>query len=294
MAPWRVRISRRRFLALGAAGVALAGVDALAIEPNRVSVSRHVLGPSSGAAPLRIVQLSDLHLQRVDAHAERIARCVHEASADIVLLTGDSVDRQDRLPELSAFLHLLDARTPKYAILGNWEHWARVDLAALERLFAAADCRLLVNETAELRHHGRRLLLTGLDDLTGGRPDLAGALRGVEPRADHLLLAHSPAYRDRMGLELRERSVTDGRIRGEVDLSRYAFRYMLSGHTHGGQIAPFGWAPLRPPGSGRYVSGWYRDAWPHLYVSRGLGTSVIPARVGAPPEVAVFDWHPVR
>jgi predicted MPP superfamily phosphohydrolase len=66
---------------------------------------------------------------------------------------------------------------------------------------------------------------------------------------------------------------------------------MLSGHTHGGQIAPFGLAPFRPRGSGRYVSGWYRDAVPALYVSRGIGTSVIDARYRAVPEVPVFDWE---
>lgn len=52
-----------------------------------------------------------------------------------------------------------------------------------------------------------------------------------------------------------------------------------------------GWAPLRPPGSGRYVNGWYRERKPHLYVSRGIGTSVLPLRFGAPPEVACFDWQ---
>jgi len=66
---------------------------------------------------------------------------------------------------------------------------------------------------------------------------------------------------------------------------------MLAGHTHGAQVAAFGYAPVRPWGSGRYVAGWYRDAWPHLYVSRGIGTSVLPFRPGSPPEVAVFDWH---
>lgn len=288
---WRVQISRRRFLALGAAGVALVGTDAFAIEPNRVSVSRHVLGSPSSSAPLRIVQLSDLHLQHINAHVERIARRVNEVFADVVLLTGDSIDRQDRLPELSAFLDLLGAQTPKYAILGNWEHWARVDLAKLEAVYARANCQLLVNQTAELQHQGRILLFTGLDDLTGGRPDLVSALRGVEPRTAHLLLAHSPAYRDHLALDVHPPSVAGTHLQGEVDLSRYTFQSMLSGHTHGGQIAPFGWAPLRPPGSGRYVSGWYKDAVPHLYVSRGLGTSVIPARFGAPPEIAVFDWH---
>jgi len=75
-----------------------------------------------------------------------------------------------------------------------------------------------------------------------------------------------------------------------VDLTPYRPQWMLAGHTHGGQIAPFGWTPFRPRGSGRYVGGWYRDTVPALYVSRGIGTSVIDARHRAVPEVPVFDW----
>ena len=66
---------------------------------------------------------------------------------------------------------------------------------------------------------------------------------------------------------------------------------MLSGHTHGGQLQVLGWAPVLPRGSGGYVSGWYRKVRPYLYVSRGLASSVVPLRLGAPPEVACFDWH---
>jgi predicted MPP superfamily phosphohydrolase len=65
---------------------------------------------------------------------------------------------------------------------------------------------------------------------------------------------------------------------------------MLSGHTHGGQIAPFGIAIKLPHGSGGYVSGWSRDDGGPLYVSRGIGTSLVPIRIGATPELAQFDW----
>jgi uncharacterized protein len=76
----------------------------------------------------------------------------------------------------------------------------------------------------------------------------------------------------------------------DIDPRLLTPQVMLAGHTHGGQVALFGWAPLRPPGSGRYVQGWYRDAATSLYVSRGIGTSVVPARFCAAPEVAYFAW----
>jgi uncharacterized protein len=67
---------------------------------------------------------------------------------------------------------------------------------------------------------------------------------------------------------------------------------VLSGHTHGGQVAPFGLATILPRGCGRYVAGWYRDeGGPPMYVSRGIGTSLVPVRIGATPELVVIDWH---
>lgn len=88
------------------------------------------------------------------------------------------------------------------------------------------------------------------------------------------MLSHTPVFRDTL-------SGSDPRIRA-----------MIAGHTHGGQIAIGGWAPIRPPGSGDYVSGWYRENGPDLFVSRGLGTSLIPIRLGSTPELALIDWYP--
>lgn len=269
-------MDRRRFLATlaaGSAGVGL-GLQGSWGEPNRLEVTRHELRtaspPSARFSPLTVVQVSDLHLRSLRPFHRRIARAVAEARPDVVLLTGDTVDREDALPLLDRFLAMLDARLPKFAILGNWEHWSGVSLDELARVYERWNCRLLVNESVV--HRG--LTLTGVDDSTGGEPGLAAALRGVEPSPAHLLLAHSPGFRDRLG---------------EVELAAYPFAAMLSGHTHGGQLALNGWAPLLPPGSGRYARGWFRDGdGPPLYVSRGLGTSVIPLRLGAVPEVAVF------
>ena len=72
-------------------------------------------------------------------------------------------------------------------------------------------------------------------------------------------------------------------------MSGQKFALCLSGHTHGGQVAFMGWAPLRPAGSGRFVQGFYEVPGCRLYVSRGVGTSILPIRWGAPPEIAVFD-----
>ncbi len=297
----RPLLTRRHFLAASGIAALAAAAEAVWWEPNRIRVSRHTLGTESGARPpLRIVQLSDLHLRHIDRHAERIARTVHDLAPDLLLLTGDVIDRGDALSLLDTFLALLPRTSHAFAILGNWEHWARVDLAALERLYETHAIELLVNRSVRITHHGTPMLLTGLDDATGGTPDLAAALRDAEPAVNHLLLAHSPAYHERLHVELQRIHDAARPAPGDTGAAstqppvthRFTPDCMLSGHTHGGQINLFGWAPFRPPGSGTYVHGWYhRDEQPALYVSAGLGTSVVPVRFGATPEIAVFTWH---
>jgi predicted MPP superfamily phosphohydrolase len=271
----RGKVTRRRFLA-GVGGLAAAGtlLEGIALEPRRISITRHDLGTpsSSDPTPLRLVQLTDLHLRSVGAFEEAVAAQVEALGADAILLTGDAIDRDDALPLLQDFLALLPANVARFSTLGNWEYASRVGLQRLEAIYQRADCQLLVNETASITHEGRRADLVGLDDLLGGRPDLAAAVASESLGPNVLLLSHCPAYRD------------------EVATHEVGATAMLSGHTHGGQIALGRWAPVRPRGSGDYLAGWYRRAEPHLYVSRGLGTTGVPIRFGSVPEIACFDW----
>jgi predicted MPP superfamily phosphohydrolase len=286
------RLTRRQLVAAAvASGAGLAAANAFGIQPNRVTITRHRVGAAgdTGARAVRVVQLTDLHLRGVGLHERRIAEAVAGLRPDLLLLTGDSIDRRDRLPQLAEFLEGLPKATHALAILGNWEHWAGVDLRALGAVYGRRGIQLLRNESVALPFAAGSLLVTGLDDLVGGRPDLAAATRGTAPATDHLLLAHCPAHRDIIAraAATSPASPVDA-ARGERAMR--APSLILSGHTHGGQIRLAGWAPFVPQGSGRYLGGWYRGDGPDLYVSRGLGTSVVPARVGAPPEIAVFDW----
>ena len=86
-----------------------------------------------------------------------------------------------------------------------------------------------------------------------------------------IVLTHCPEHRDII-----------------VQQNQLKIDFILSGHTHGGHVNILGFAPFTPRGSGRYIGGWYKDQNPILYVSKGIGTSVIPFRFGARAEVAVF------
>ncbi len=275
----RQGLGRREWLArmgiLAGAVPVVGAVDGLLVTPRRLSTTDHAIGAgvSPNAPRLSLLQISDLHLKQIGGLEERLLEKIHARAPDVIVLTGDVVDRRGSLWQLELFLRQLPHATRRFAITGNWEHWAGISLESLERLYAGHGVELLVNRSVVFDHGGRQVRVTGLDDLVAGQPDAEAALSAAEPCANHLLLAHCPAVRDAVPLP-----------------AAHAPTFMLSGHTHGGQIAPFGIAIKLPHGSGGYVSGWYRDDGVPLYVSRGIGTSLVPIRIGATPELAQFDW----
>ena len=108
------------------------------IEPNLFVVTRHQLNSEIAAnrEGLKIVQISDLHLKKFNDRAQQIAEQVNKLQPDIVIFTGDSIDKVEQLDGFDRFLSLLDRQTAKYAILGNWEYWAKVDLEVLTKMYA--------------------------------------------------------------------------------------------------------------------------------------------------------------
>lgn len=274
------KIKKKRYiLLLIITALVLLPIYALWIEPNLFVVTHHRLNPeiSSNQNSLKIVQISDLHLKKFNDRAQRIAEQVNKLQPDIVVFTGDSIDKAEQLDGYDRFLSILDRQTAKYAILGNWEYKARVNLELLSKIYTTYNCRLLVNESALYKQGDRNLLITGIDDLVS-QPNLIKSLQNINSNPNHLLLAHSPAYVDTFSADELQM------------LSAYKPKYMLTGHTHGGQLSFFGFAPVLPPRSGNYVSGWYQTNSISVYVSRGLGVSVLPIRIGAVPEIGYFEW----
>lgn len=250
-------------------------IDGCLITPRQLVRNTHVFGTLSplGVAPLRLLQISDLHLQRMGSLEQKVLEQLHDSQADVVAFTGDSLDRPAGLRHLESFLRECPQRPHMLAIVGNWEYRSGIATDTLRRLYEQHSIELLINRSIVIEKNGVRVRVTGLDDLIGGRPDAAAALSDGDSVQNHLVLAHCPATRDRLQMP-----------------AEHPASLVLSGHTHGGQVAPFGIALVRPTGSGRYVSGWYRDDGPPLYVSCGIGTSLLPVRIGATPEVVQIDW----
>ena len=267
----RRRLTRRGFIGLGAAaaaGVAYSGlVERRWLAVERVDVP--VAGLPPGLDGVRLVQLSDLHLPAFEGHYARAAKLALDLAPDLICVTGDLVAPDGRLEPVAELLAALRAPAGVVVCLGNWEHWTG-RAGEMAALCASAGARLLVNDASVLDLPGGRLAVAATDDGLAGRPNPRRALRDVPSGCPTVLMTHSPAHADSLGS-------------APVDL-------ILAGHTHGGQVRlPVLGAPLRPPGSGRFTAGLYRASGGQpLYVNRGIGTSVLPVRLGCRPEVTVL------
>jgi len=267
-----------------AAGVGIYGAG---LEPRTLDVrhARSPTRPGPGAVdrpPIRVALLTDLHLGRLTSFHRSVVDELIRAAPDLVVLGGDSVDDRRGLDALDTFLGLLPGGIPLLGIMGNWEYWGGIAASDLRSLVENHGGALLVNAATTLDIGDRRLVVTGVDDSVAGEPDADLARRPVEEGADHLILAHCPVFRDELAAAAATPPGASAWAAGRVSV-------ILSGHTHGGQVALPG-RPFTPPGSGRYVEGWYTgsDA-PPMYVSRGLGTSVVPIRIGCRPELPIIE-----
>ncbi len=263
------RVSRRALLA---GGLGLVAADSLLLEPRWLEVNPQDLFVSalpSGLEGLRIAHVTDVHLAGLHAAARAVMDAVETERPEVVVLTGDLIERPEELATLSAFLTQVRGTIATAAVLGNWERWGKVPRPALRQVLERAGAALLVNDSLRVSVAGGSLELVGLDDPVAGEPDPAVALRRT--RGGPLLwLVHAPAWIDSAPADLEGIAV-------------------LAGHTHGGQARLGPIAPFTPTGSGSYRSGWYSHGFAPMYVSRGVGTSVVPARLFCRPELPIFS-----
>jgi predicted MPP superfamily phosphohydrolase len=274
---------RRLFVAralAGTAAVATAGAAAFAFrsatgpaEVTEVPVKLERLPPALSG--LTIAQITDLHVGPTigERDVRRVVDQVNALRPDIVAVTGDLVDGSVAgLGRAVAHVGRLQARHGVYFVTGNHEYYSGVGewLAELRRL----GVRVLRNERVIVGDGGASIDLAGIDDHGAGGgygrghgPDLPGALAGRDPDRGLVLLAHQP--------------------RGFGEAVRAGVELQISGHTHGGQIAPFN---LIVGAVFPYYRGLYRreegDRAGHIFVSRGTGYWGPPLRLGSPPEIA--------
>jgi len=216
---------------------------------------------------LTIGQVSDVHAGQfmTPERLEEVRRVLCQLHPDLIVFTGDQLDRRDVDAELfvQSFAGL-SAPLGVYGILGNHDYLAGRELAltALE----AAGIQPLVNRAVLFHRNGATLLLAGVDEAEAPSP-FGPSFSVLQSTAAsfRLLLCHQP----RLWPEA---------IRHGADLT-------LAGHTHGGQISPVGERFSLARLGTRFVAGPYVSGAHLLYVSRGVGVGAVPLRVGTLPEV---------
>jgi len=239
--------------------------DAQRIRVKKLEVQTEHFLPNNGK--IRIVQISDVHVGIIirEKRLEVILDRVREANPDILVSTGDLLDGEidNVLPEAQQ-LAAINPKYGKYAIMGNHEYYAGIKRAM--EFTRSAGFVILRDEVVQVAG----INIFGEDDITGRRlgmtKDNSRFQKSLAEKSDNfvLLLKHQPYVND-----------------------REKFNLQISGHTHGGQIFPFGLVTrfFFPHNYGYSELGKNRL----LYVSRGTGTWGPPVRLFAPPEITVID-----
>jgi predicted MPP superfamily phosphohydrolase len=270
-------MKRRIQTGIGALGALAAAVGwyAWRIETRWLHVN-HLTFSLPGLPPAfdgyRIAHISDLHLSAriIRDHLPNIVAAVNRERPDLIAITGDYVTHhRDNFWEMCPVLAQLRAPDGVWSVLGNHDLCAGAE--SVIDVLNAAGIRTLRNQHHLLQRCGEQLVLAGIDDVVWGQPDLAATLDGLSAHSRAVLLAHEPDF------------ARDAAIDPRIVLQ-------LSGHGHGGQIRVPGInKPLFLPSfATQYPVGEYQVGGMTLYVTRGLGVSLLHMRFNCRPEIAII------
>lgn len=250
--------------------LALGPLERLRREGGTLTTPLHRVPVPGLPRPVEILHLTDVHLRRDDASVERILDGMRACKPDLVCITGDVVAREWRPEAVRRFLAgLPEAPLGRYAIMGNWEYWARAHPDAWRVTLAEHGVRLLLEEWVDTGP----LVLAGTDDMLAGAPEPGRVLSALPAGRPTVVLTHSPAL--------------------FPEIARPEVHLVLSGHSHAGQVRlPLLGSLWVPKGTGPYVAGWYEARGSWLYVGRGVGWSIAPVRMWCPPELARVRLEP--
>ncbi|WP_249522142.1 metallophosphoesterase [Modestobacter marinus] len=277
-------------LALLAALVLLVGYGVL-IEPRLVlDDERHAVELPrlpAGSDPLEVAVLADMQIGMWWANTGMVARAVErvvEAEPDVVLLGGDFVYHAgpDVEPEVTAAMDLLspllDSGVPTYAVLGNHDH-ASGAADELTTVLEDAGVPVLLNESEPVPGV-EALHVVGVGPSRPGLADVDQALAGLPETAPRVVLMHNPTAFPEMPAGSAPLTVAGHTHCGQIALPGLP-NWSYLGLTEEEEVVVDGWAP----------AGYGADGIP-LFVTCGLGFSLVPVRVNAPPQVVFFELTP--
>ncbi len=231
-------------------------------------------------AGLRIAALADIHAGSPFSGLDKLERIValtNQSNPDLIVLLGDYVIHGviggEFVPpnELAPVLAKMQAPLGVWAVLGNHDWW--LDAEWVQSTLEHHGIRVLEDSSVPIHRGSEEFWLTGIADFWEGRPDIPRAFKDVPEDSPSIAITHNPDVFPR--------------VPPRVNL-------VIAGHTHGGQVSiPF-FGPLIVPSSywRRYAAGHIIEDGRHLFVSTGLGTSILPVRFLVPPEISLLVLEP--
>ncbi|HEV2826019.1 MAG TPA: metallophosphoesterase [Pyrinomonadaceae bacterium] len=274
---WKKRL--RIALVLLLLMVVCVGIWSGLIEPNRLVIHAETIQIDEWPKELNglhIAVISDVHTGGPFIDQEKLNDIVEKTNAlqpDLIVLLGDYMSGNNwhshRVePEITgAGLKNLRAPLGVFAVLGNHDWW--YDGKKVRRGFEQNDIRVLDNEVVELDWQGKSFWLVGLADFWTRPQHISEMIAKTPPEATVIAITHNPDIFPQ--------------IPQRVSL-------LLAGHTHGGQVnLPFIGTPIVPSGYGpKYTAGHVMENGHHLFVTTGIGISILPVRFRVPPEIVLL------
>ena len=253
-------------------------------DTNSIEIKHYQIGNSSLGEVLnglKVAHLSDLHVKTIGLRERKILEILREQKPDLIFITGDLISFQGSYEPVMSLLYQLKPPLGVYAVLGNTEYSNEKGSCTLcheegsKSLKKGQPLFFLRNASIPLRINGKALNIIGVDDPVHKKSDLRKALEGANPDRPSILLAHSPEIFD--------------------EASGFGIDFLLSGHTHGGQIFLTKYLrrifPLEA--SLEFIGGFFQKGKMLMYVSHGVGTSYLSFRLGVKPEITFFRFdHP--
>jgi len=251
-------------------------------DTNTIEVRHYQIeSPSLGRvlAGLKVAHLSDLHLKEIGLREKKVLEILKKEKPDLIFVTGDFISFKNRYEPSMDFFDELEARFGVFAVLGNTEYSNESGSCILchegksKNLRKKQNLNFLRNSFFPLKINGRILNIVGVDGPYKKKSDLTTALKGVNLENPILLLAHSP--------EIFE------------ETSNSSIEFVLCGHTHGGQFFITKYLPKLFPlmdSTLDFTEGFFQKGKTLMYVNRGIGTSLLPFRLGVKPEITFFTF----
>lgn len=248
------------------------------IEPNMLIARNYNIQIDENKEPsnIKIVQFTDTQLGQFYSlsQLEQAVNKINEQDPDIVLFTGDLIDKANQykdIDKVTSIMSNINSKLGKYAVWGNHDYGSGGH-KYYENIMTNSGFKVLVNETVSISiNKDKNITISGLDEVMFGKPDAKHIIKMTNSDDVNILMLHEPDLIS----EFKD---------SNIDLA-------VAGHSHGGQVAlPFIGAIVTPPFGEKYTKGFYEiNDRTKLYVNSGLGNTRSPFRLMNIPEISVFN-----